>query len=183
MPLWRSQEYYDSGAWRGTWKLDGGGALMNQGVHLVDLTLWLLGEVEELYAHTGLLAHERIEVEDTVTVTARLRSGAQLTFQATTSAFGDLPIRMNLMGDAGSIVTERERVVHFHSRDDLELPTFEPVDIMLTQMTDFVRAITTGGEPLVSSAEARAAVAFIEAVYESGRTGKPVRPAELPANA
>ena len=181
VPLWRSQEYYDSGAWRGTWKLDGGGALMNQGVHLVDLTLWLLGEVEELYAHTGLLAHERIEVEDTVTVTARLRSGTQLTFQATTAAFGDLPIRMNLMGDAGSIVTERERVVHFFSRDDLELPAFEPVDIMLTQVTDFVRAIQTGGEPLVSSAEARAAVAFIEAVYESGRTGKPVRPAELPA--
>jgi UDP-N-acetyl-2-amino-2-deoxyglucuronate dehydrogenase len=180
VPLWRSQEYYDSGAWRGTWKLDGGGALMNQGVHLVDLTLWLLGEVEELYAHTGLLAHERIEVEDTVTVTARLRSGAQLTFQATTAAFGDLPIRMNLMGDAGSIVTERERVVHFFSRDDFELPAFEPVDIMLTQVTDFVRAIQAGGRPLVSSAEARAAVAFIEAVYESGRTGKPVRPAELP---
>lgn len=182
VPLWRTQEYYDSGAWRGTWTLDGGGALMNQGVHLVDLTLWLLGEVEELYAYTGLLAHERIEVEDTVTATARLRSGAQLTFQATTAAFGDLPIRMNLMGDAGSIVTENERVAHVFSRDDRELPAFEPVDIMLTQMTDFVRAIETGGDPLVSSAEARAAVAFIEAVYESGRTGKPVRPAELPAN-
>ena len=78
VPLWRTQEYYDSGAWRGTWKLDGGGALMNQGVHLVDLTLWLLGEVEELYAYTGLLAHERIEVEDTVTAAARLRSGTQL---------------------------------------------------------------------------------------------------------
>ena len=180
VPLWRSQEYYDSGAWRGTWKLDGGGALMNQGVHLVDLTLWLLGDVEELYAHTGLLAHERIEVEDTVTATARLCSGAQLTFQATTAAFGDLPIRMNLMGDAGSIVTERERVVHFHSRDDLKLPEFKPVDIMLTQITDFAQAIRTGGKPLVSSAEARAAVAFIEAVYESGRTGKPVQPAALP---
>ena len=180
VPLWRSQEYYDSGAWRGTWKLDGGGALMNQGVHLVDLTLWLLGEVEEVYAHTGLLAHERIEVEDTVTATARLVSGAQLTFQATTAAYGDLPIRMSLMGDAGSIVTERERVVHFHSRDGLELPELETGDIMLTQITDFVRAVETGGRPLVSSAEARAAVAFIEAVYESGRTGKPVRPAALP---
>ncbi|HIY23101.1 MAG TPA: Gfo/Idh/MocA family oxidoreductase [Candidatus Brachybacterium merdigallinarum] len=181
VPLWRSQEYYDSGAWRGTWKLDGGGALMNQGVHLVDLTLWLLGEVEELFAYTGLLAHERIEVEDTVTATARLASGAQLTFQATTAAFGDLPIRMSLMGDAGSIVTESERVVHFHARDGWELPEFEAVDIMLEQHLDFVRAVETGGSPLVSSAEARAAVAFIEAVYASGRTGKPVRPASLPA--
>jgi len=181
VPLWRSQEYYDSGAWRGTWALDGGGALMNQGVHLVDLTLWLLGEVEELFAYTGLLAHERIEVEDTVTVAARLASGAQLTFLATTAAYGDLPIRMNLMGDAGSIVTESERVVHMHSRDGLELPEFAPRDILLEGLKDFVSAVQRGTAPLVSSAEARAAVAFIEAVYESGRTGRPVRPAALPA--
>lgn len=180
VPLWRSQEYYDSGAWRGTWELDGGGALMNQGVHLVDLTLWLLGEVEELFAHTGLLAHERIEVEDTVTVTARLLSGAQLTFQATTAAYGNLPIRMNLMGDAGSIVTEHERVVHMHSRDGLELPEFTPRDILREGLIDFVTAVQQGTAPLISSAEARAAVAFIEAVYESGRTGRPVRPAALP---
>jgi UDP-N-acetyl-2-amino-2-deoxyglucuronate dehydrogenase len=181
VPLWRSQEYYDSGAWRGTWELDGGGALMNQGVHLVDLTLWLLGEIEELFAFTGLLAHERIEVEDTVTVTARLSSGAQLTFQATTAAYGDLPIRMSVMGDAGSIVTESERVVHMHSRDGLELPEFAPRDILLEGLRDFVAAVQQGTAPLVSSAEARAAVAFIEAVYESGRTGRPVRPAALPA--
>ncbi|WP_193105864.1 Gfo/Idh/MocA family protein [Brachybacterium sp. FME24] len=183
VPLWRSQEYYDSGAWRGTWKLDGGGALMNQGVHLVDLALWLLGDVEELFAFTGLLAHERIEVEDTVTATARLRSGAQLTFQATTAAYGKLPIRVSLMGDAGSIVTESERVIHFHSRDGLELPEFEAVDIMLEQHLDFVDAVQNEHAPLVTSADARAAVAFIEAVYESGRTGKPVRPAELPVRA
>src|SRR5699024_6661556 len=181
VPLWRSQEYYDSGAWRGTWKLDGGGALMNQGVHLVDLALWLLGDVEELFAFTGLLAHERIEVEDTVTATARLRNGAQLTFQATTAAYGKLPIRVSLMGDAGSIVTESERVIHFHSRDGLELPEFEPVDIMLAQHLDFVDAVERGRAPLVTSADARAAVAFIEAVYESGRTGRPVRPPEHPA--
>lgn len=180
VPLWRSQEYYDSGAWRGTWKLDGGGALMNQGVHLVDLTLWLLGEVEELYAHTGLLAHERIEVEDTVTVTARLTDGAQLTFHATTAAWGNLPIRMSLMGDAGSIVTEDERIVRFRSRDEHEMPEFGNVDIQLEQHLDFIEAIRTGRTPLVTSAEARAAVAFIEAVYTSGRGGRPVQPSPLP---
>ena len=181
VPLWRTQEYYDSGAWRGTWKLDGGGALMNQGVHLVDLTLWLLGDVEELFAFTGLLAHERIEVEDTVTATARMTSGAQLTFQATTAAYGKLPIRVSLMGDAGSIVTESERVIHFHSRDGLELPEFEAVDIMLQQHLDFLGAIQHGRTPLVTSAVARAAVAFSDAVSESGRRGQRVRPAELPA--
>src|SRR5699024_12864633 len=110
-----SQEYYDSGNWRGTWALDGGGALMNQGVHLVDLALWLLEDGDEVYAHTGLLAHEKIEVEDTVTVTARFQTGAQLNFHASTAASGRLPIRMNIMGDKGSIVTESERIVHFFS--------------------------------------------------------------------
>ncbi|MPV36466.1 Gfo/Idh/MocA family protein [Georgenia subflava] len=176
--LWRDQEYFDSGAWRGTWALDGGGALMNQGVHLVDLALWLLGDVEEVYAHTGLLAHERIEVEDTVTITARLRSGALLTFLATTTAYGDLPIRMAVMGDGGAVVTESELITRFTSREGVEPPAFTPVDQQLAQLEDFVTAVRTGAAPLVTSHQARAAVAFIEAVYESGRTGRPVRPAQ-----
>lgn len=178
VPLWRSQEYYDSGNWRGTWALDGGGALMNQGVHLVDLALWLLGDVEEVYAHVGLLAHQNIEVEDTVTATARLQSGAQLNFQACTGAFGNLPIRMNIMGDKGSVVTEAERIVHFFSDSGLELPTFETVDQQLNQLINFISAVRDEQPPLVTATEARNAVAFIEAVYESGRTGRPVRPIE-----
>lgn len=177
--LWRSQEYFDSGAWRGTWKLDGGGALMNQGVHLVDLALWLLGDVEEVYAHTGLLAHERIEVEDTVTITARTRSGALLTFLATTTAYGEVPIRMAIMGDGGSVVTESERITHYTSRTHPDLPELPEVDQQLAQLNDFVAAVRGGTAPLVTSAEARAAVAFIEAVYTSGRTGRPVQPAAI----
>jgi UDP-N-acetyl-2-amino-2-deoxyglucuronate dehydrogenase len=175
--LWRTQEYYDSGAWRGTWALDGGGALMNQGIHLVDLALWLLGDVEEVYAHAGLLAHERIEVEDTVTITARTRSGALLTFLATTTAYGDLPIRMAVMGDGGHVVTESERIVRLDTGDGVGVPELEPVDQQLAQLHDFVEAVRTGRDPLVTGREARAAVAFVEAVYESARTGRPVVPA------
>jgi len=175
--LWRTQEYYDSGAWRGTWALDGGGALMNQGIHLVDLALWLLGDIEEVYAHAGLLAHERIEVEDTVTITARMRSGALLTFLATTTAYGDLPIRMAVMGDGGHVVTESEQIVRLHTPDGTGLPELEPVDQQLAQLHDFVEAVRTGRDPLVTGAQARAAVAFVEAVYESARTGRPVVPA------
>lgn len=175
--LWRSQEYYDSGAWRGTWALDGGGALMNQGIHLVDLALWLLGDVEEVYAHADLLAHEGIEVEDTVTITARTRSGALLTFLATTTALGDLPIRMAVMGDGGHVITESERIVRLHTLDGTEAPELEPVDQQLAQLHDFVDAVRTGRDPLVTGAQARAAVAFVEAVYESARTGRPVVPA------
>ena len=69
----RTQAYYDSGAWRGTWALDGGGALMNQAIHSVDLLTWLMGPVVEIQANTATLAHERIEVEDAAVATLRVR--------------------------------------------------------------------------------------------------------------
>src|SRR5947209_4563777 len=73
---WRTQQYYDSGGWRGTWKLDGGGAYMNQAIHNVDLLQWFMGEVAEVTAFTATLAHERIEVEDTGVAAVRFRNGA-----------------------------------------------------------------------------------------------------------
>jgi UDP-N-acetyl-2-amino-2-deoxyglucuronate dehydrogenase len=79
----RTQAYYDSGKWRGTWKLDGGGALMNQAIHSVDLLLWLMGPVKSVYAMTALRAHERIEVEDTATAILEFKSGALGTIEAT----------------------------------------------------------------------------------------------------
>jgi UDP-N-acetyl-2-amino-2-deoxyglucuronate dehydrogenase len=178
VPLWRTQAYYDSGGWRGTWALDGGGALMNQGVHLVDLALWLLGDVDEVYAHAGLLAHERIEVEDTITITARLHSGASLTFLATTAAYDGLPIRYAIHGDRGSVVVEDERLRHFVCAAGIEPPAFDdpPGGLQAAQLADFVTAVRTGGDPLVTGAQARAAVAFIEAAYRSARAGAPVRP-------
>ena len=71
----RTQEYYDSGAWRGTWKLDGGGALMNQAIHSVDLLTWLMGPVEQVSAYAATLTHQRIEVEDVATATLRFAKG------------------------------------------------------------------------------------------------------------
>ncbi|WP_159621094.1 Gfo/Idh/MocA family protein [Ruania rhizosphaerae] len=174
--LWRTQEYYDSGAWRGTWALDGGGALMNQGVHLVDLALWLLGEVEEVHAYGGLLAHENIEVEDTISITARFAGGGVLTFLASTTAYGDLPIRMAIMGDGGSAVTIAGKIEHFVTAQEHDLPAFEPNDMQRAQLLDFLGAIENAREPVVTSTQARAAVAFIEAAYESMRSGKPVQP-------
>ncbi len=72
----RSQQYYDSGAWRGTWQLDGGGALMNQAIHSVDLLLWLMGDVVDVQARTATMTHQRIEVEDVAVATLQFRSGA-----------------------------------------------------------------------------------------------------------
>src|SRR3569833_2079074 len=84
---YRTQEYYDSGKWRGTWELDGGGALMNQAIHSVDLLTWLMGPVVEIRANTATLAHERIAVEDTAIATVRFASGALGTIEATTAAY------------------------------------------------------------------------------------------------
>ena len=88
---YRTQQYYDSGAWRGTWALDGGGALMNQAVHTVDLLAWLMGPVAEVQANTATLAHERIEVEDTAVATLQFANGALGIIEATTAAYPGVP--------------------------------------------------------------------------------------------
>ncbi|HAN96355.1 MAG TPA: oxidoreductase [Planctomycetaceae bacterium] len=105
---YRSQQYYDSGAWRGTWDLDGGGALMNQAIHSVDLLTWIMGPVTEIAAFTGTLAHERIEVEDTAVATLRFANGALGTIEATTAAFPGSLKRIEIHGDGGSAVLQEE---------------------------------------------------------------------------
>lgn len=79
---WRTQEYYDSGAWRGTWALDGGGALMNQSIHTIDLLIHIMGDVKSVRAETRLLAHDGIEVEDTAVALLEFESGALGVLQA-----------------------------------------------------------------------------------------------------
>jgi predicted dehydrogenase len=112
---WRDQSYYDGGDWRGTWRLDGGGALMNQGVHTSDLLCWFLGRPVEVQATASLLAHERIEVEDTVATTIRFESGAIAVLLATTAAYPGLTARLQIHGTEGSAVIDNDRLEYFHS--------------------------------------------------------------------
>lgn len=100
----RTQEYYDSGDWRGTWALDGGGALMNQGVHTVDLMRWLCGPVKTVYAVSRTSAHARIEVEDVVCATLTFENGAIGNLVASTAAYPGFPATLSLHGENGSIV-------------------------------------------------------------------------------
>src|SRR5215217_76688 len=111
---WRGQSYYDSGDWRGTWELDGGGALMNQGVHTVDLLVAALGRPVEVFAYTGTLAHERIEVEDVATGVVRFESGALGVLHATTAAYPGLSARLQVHGDRGSAVIEDDKLTFIH---------------------------------------------------------------------
>ena len=107
---WRKQEYYDSGDWRGTWALDGGGSLINQGVHTVDVLQWLVGGVSSVFGHTLTGAHERIEVEDIAVAAIKFRCGAIGTLTATTAAFPGAPARIDIYGTEGSAVIEGDRL-------------------------------------------------------------------------
>ena len=106
VPWFRTQDYYDSGDWRGTWALDGGGALMNQGVHTADLLRWLCGPVETVYAQARTLAHERIEVEDVVAATLTFANGAVATLSASTALYPGFPVRLAVHGTEGSGIIE-----------------------------------------------------------------------------
>ncbi len=193
---WRDQEYYDHGTWKGTRALDGGGALMNQSIHAVDLLLWFMGPVTEVVALCGTVGHERIEVEDAAAASLRFGNGAIGTLQGTTAAWPGFLKRVEVSGLAGSAVMEEENIAFWRFRD--ESPADEALRGRLAagistgggasdpsaigwhghrmQFEDIVRAIGTGGTPLVDGIEARRAVALVEAVYLSAATGRPVRP-------
>jgi UDP-N-acetyl-2-amino-2-deoxyglucuronate dehydrogenase len=110
VPWYRTQEYYDSGDWRGTRALDGGGSLMNQGIHTVDLMLWLGGAVKTVYAQMRTAVHERIEVEDVLAATLTFTNGAVGNLMATTSAYPGFPAYIGLHGTEGSAVIEGDEL-------------------------------------------------------------------------
>jgi UDP-N-acetyl-2-amino-2-deoxyglucuronate dehydrogenase len=112
---WRGQSYYDSGDWRGTWELDGGGALMNQGVHTVDLLVATMGRPVEVFAYTGTIAHQRIEVEDAAVAVVRFENGALGLLHATTAAYPGLSARLQVHGDRGSIVIDNDLLTFIHT--------------------------------------------------------------------
>ncbi len=114
---WRTQQYYDSGDWRGTWKMDGGGALMNQGVHTVDLMQWLAGPVESISARIATGGHQRIEVEDIAVASLKFKNGAIGTLTATTAAYDGQPARLDIYGTEGAAIIEGDRLKLFKLKD------------------------------------------------------------------
>jgi UDP-N-acetyl-2-amino-2-deoxyglucuronate dehydrogenase len=122
---WRSQEYYDSGDWRGTWQLDGGGALINQGVHTVDLMRWLAGPVESIHAHALTAAHERIDVEDVTVATLKFENGAIGTLTASTACYNGEPARIGIYGTEGTAIIEGDRLKCFRLKDGTDVTAEE----------------------------------------------------------
>jgi predicted dehydrogenase len=185
---YRPPEYYANSRWRGTRALDGGGALMNQGVHTVDLLLWLMGDVERVYARTLTALHE-IEVEDTVVATLEFRNGAVGTLEAGTSIYPGYQRRVEVSGSEGTIVMEHDRIVKADLRTpdptlvtqgesntnaSASSPIVSDISGHRRLIEDFLRAIESGGEPICDGREGRRSVELIEAIYESSAKGLPV---------
>jgi predicted dehydrogenase len=140
---WRGQSYYDSGDWRGTWELDGGGALMNQGVHTIDLLVATMGRPVEVFAYTGTLAHERIAVEDVAVGVVRFASGALGVLHATTAAYPGMSARLQVHGDKGSVIIDSD-VLSFIHRTPTETTADERAygesDKSINQLEEFPEA-------------------------------------------
>jgi predicted dehydrogenase len=140
---WRGQTYYDSGDWRGTWELDGGGALMNQGVHTVDLLVATMGRPVEVFAYTGTLAHERIEVEDVAVGVVRFENSALGVLHATTAAYPGLSARLQIHGDKGSVVIDNDKLTFIHrtsSESSAEERAYGSPDTAINQIADYPEA-------------------------------------------
>ncbi len=196
----RPPEYYAASRWRGTWALDGGGALMNQGIHTVDLLLYLLGPVRRVSGLTATRFHE-IEAEDTVTAMLEFVSGALGTIDATTAAFPGRPRRLQIVGSAGSLLLDGDHLSEsgagpgLSALSDSEVLKGEGSPAVATSkkpaenttspvvsdasahqriIEDFVDAIRNSRPPVCDGREGRRSVEIVEAVYRSAREGKAI---------
>jgi UDP-N-acetyl-2-amino-2-deoxyglucuronate dehydrogenase len=196
---YRPQSYYDTSKWRGTIEMDGGGVLINQAIHTIDLFQYFMGEVESVYAHTAILAHEGIEVEDVAVATVKFKNGGLGTIVATTAAYPGLSARLEIIGTNGTAVIENDKLLKHYLRN----PTNESEAINLAvhhvgdhnhasinpaaldgtshrlQFIDMINAIQEDREPLVNGEEGLKPLKIILAIYQSARTGQPVKIADF----
>jgi UDP-N-acetyl-2-amino-2-deoxyglucuronate dehydrogenase len=180
---YRPPEYYSASKWRGTLALDGGGALINQGVHTVDLLLFLLGDVTRVQAHTATLLH-KIEAEDTALATLEFANGAAGVLHATTAAYPGYPRRVEISGSEGTVVLEHDRIISADLRNvpsdfavsaigdrNQSASSAAVTDVRGHQsvIEDFLRAIHQNTSPACDGAEGRRSIALVEAIYKAAR--------------
>jgi UDP-N-acetyl-2-amino-2-deoxyglucuronate dehydrogenase len=184
---YRPPEYYNSSRWRGRLDLDGGGALMNQGVHTVDLLLWLLGDVERVYAKSVTALHT-IESEDTLVATLEFANGAIGTLEAATSVYPGYDRRIEITGSEGTIIFEHDRIIAadlktplpggLQDRKDVNRSSSSPVvsDVSGHKriLEDFLNAVAKNSKPRCDGREGRRSVNLVQAIYESARRGQVV---------
>ncbi len=181
---YRPPEYYVNSRWRGTFALDGGGALINQGVHTIDLLLWLLGDVARVQARTATMLH-KIEAEDTAAAILEFSNGALGIFHATTAAYPGYPRRVEISGTEGTVILEHDRIIEANLRNTRAAPV-EPTALDENQsastatvsdfrghqaiLEDFFQAIQQNRTPMCDGVEGRRSLALIESIYRAART-------------
>lgn len=189
---YRDQSYYDRGGWRGTWEMDGGGSLMNQSVHTVDLMQWLMGDVVSVSSTMGIMNHD-ISTEDMTASVIRFRSGAAATFVSTTCAYPGISTEIDLYGTRGSIEADADclktwKLMDAEDEDGEEAQMLELYGGNLKAsledpsrlfghahvVEDMICAVRDGRQPEVLPEDAIKSVRIVNAVYESARTGKSV---------
>lgn len=184
----RGQDYYDSGAWRGTLALDGGGVLINQAIHTIDLLQWFMGDVESIYGITGTLTHKRLEGEDNAVAVVKYKSGALGVIEGSTSIQPALPRSIGIHGKNGTITLngddvkiikadekepEKQEINSTASGASSPLAGFS-IDPHRFQFEAIADAIKEGREPPVSGKESLKSLAIVLAIYESSKSNASV---------
>jgi UDP-N-acetyl-2-amino-2-deoxyglucuronate dehydrogenase len=186
---YRPPEYYGTSKWRGSWALDGGGALMNQAIHTVDVLQWLFGPVTRVAGRTGTLLHS-IKTEDTAGAVLEFESGALGIIEATTSSYPGYARKVEVSGSEGTLILDGDKLVATDLRGAApsKAAAAEPPPENAASATvsdsvphqrifeDFIRAIRTNTAPVCDGREARPSVAIIEAIYRSAKSGQFERP-------
>lgn len=185
---YRTEEYYKNSGWRGTWKLDGGGAFMNQSIHVIDLMQYFMGPVESVKAEIGTFNQKDIEVEDTAMAIIKFKSGGLGTIVGTTAAYPGFPVKIGVFGSGGTAIMESYKFTHVHQKDydNNQLNLAENYQQLIDrkinkvihphkeQLEDMIKAIKNDREPLVNGEEGRKALEVILGIYDSARTGQTI---------
>ena len=191
VPWWRSDEYYSS-SWRGTWKLDGGGALMNQSIHMIDLLQYLMGPIDSLHAYIATRGHD-IEVEDTATAIVKFRNKALGGIYGSTASFPGQFRRIEITGTQGTAIMVENAFTVWQFADQTEedmkiLKSFKEIEggggvsdpaaisyqSHQKNIEAFIASVEAGRPFEISGDEARKAVEIILAIYESAKEGKQI---------
>lgn len=188
----RDQAYYSRDAWRGKWATEGGGVMMNQAVHAIDMYQWYMGPIETIYGFADNLSHPYIEVEDNAVAALRFKNGAMGTLLTSVSQHPTLFSRISVHGDNGSSASVLEQPEGsigindiWHVPGEPPPPAEEVVGMPYgrvfhkLQIQDFLQAIQEKRKPLVDGREGRKSLAIMHAIYESCKTGRPVRMSDL----
>jgi UDP-N-acetyl-2-amino-2-deoxyglucuronate dehydrogenase len=185
---YRSQAYYDSAGWRGTWAMDGGGCLMNQGVHYIDMIQWIMGGVKSVQARTRTAMHN-IEVEDQAMAIVEYNNGALGVIQGSTATYPGISERLEVHGTKGSVVIESDRAKIWEVKETSEHEAFGPTKTLgkayelseddsaswnhqhRLQIEEFANAIRENRDPMITGRAALEPLKVILAIYESSKRG------------